>query len=173
GLLTLGLLAPPVAGPAGAPMALAQDKFTDFLGGDAGFGSPFGQPERDPVSMTARFTPPSGGKPGQLTVEATMDAGSWIYSTTQPPGGPMASRFTITPSPDYEVGEFQAVTPPKAGFDEVFQSNVEKHEGTAVWTAPVTLAAGVNPANVEIRGAMTAQVCTSANCLPPKEFAFV
>jgi len=170
---SLAMLALGVLPAAGTSPALAQNSFQDFLGGAGNFGDPLGKPDVNPVTMQARFTPPAGGKPGQLTVEATIAPGSWIYSITQPPGGPMASKFVITPSSEYQVGPFQAVTPPKAAHDEIFNTNVEKHEGTAVWTAPVTFAPGINPANVEIRGALNAQVCTASNCLPSSDFGFV
>jgi len=171
--VSLAMLALGVLPTAGTSPAMAQNSFQDFLGGGGGFGDPLGKPDSNPVTMQARFTPPTGDKPGQLTVEATIAPGSWIYSLTQPPGGPMAAKFTVTPSPEYQVGPFQAVTPPKTGHDSIFNTTVEKHEGTAVWTAPVTFAPGVNPANVEIRGALNAQVCTASNCLPSNDFGFV
>ncbi len=49
---------------------------------------------------------------------------------------------------------------------------VEEHSGKFTWQAPIELAAGVDPAKLEIAGAVYAQICAES-CLPPKDYKFV
>ncbi len=49
---------------------------------------------------------------------------------------------------------------------------MEEHFGRVTWTAPLELRAGVDPAKLEIHGAVNAQRC-AAECLRPEDFSFV
>lgn len=109
-----------------------------------------------------------------LSVTAKMESGWHIYSISQPPGGPVATKIRLDKSADFEVGKFSATVPPKRHKDPAIWGDlqVEEHAGEVTWTAEVTFAAGVNPANVKISGAVVAQACSDV-CLPPKSYKFV
>jgi thiol:disulfide interchange protein len=127
------------------------------------------------VSVTAEFKAGAGDSTARLHVTAKMQTGWHIYSTTQAPGGPVATTIKLEPSNDYELtGEFQAQTEPHADISDIFGGLVvEEHEGEVTWTAPIQLAAGVDPAQLKISGTVKAQACNATGCLPPKNFSFV
>ncbi len=130
-----------------------------------------------PVAVAAQFVVPAPGKPGVLQITAKIEDGWHIYSITQPKGGPLATKIALTPNPAFEVaGEFTANPAPETHVDnEVFKGiQLEEHRKQVTWSAPVKLAAGVNPADITISGKVTAQACSDIdkNCLPPKPYDF-
>jgi thiol:disulfide interchange protein DsbD len=135
-----------------------------------GFGAP-GQPV---VTATAQFTAPKTGQPAQLFVTATIQPNWYIYSITQPPGGPVATSIRLQPSPQYRlVGDFQATTPPKKKMEPVFDNLVvESHDDRVTWYAPIQFANGVDPSTLKISGSVNAQPCDADSCQPPQNFPF-
>src|SRR5262249_45944595 len=90
-------------------------------------------------------------------------------------GGPNKTKIKLAASADYKLaGEFQPQPPPEVRhYDDIWPSlAVEEHEGKVTWSAPLEIAAGVNPAQLEIAGAVNAQVCAK-DCLPPTDYKFV
>ena len=129
------------------------------------------------VSVTAQFTAPAAGRPGQLFVTATMQPGWHIYSLTQKPGGPLASKIDLTPPNGVRVSAaFEPSPPPVKKTGTVFGDLlVETHEGTVTWHAPLELAPGVDPASLAtlaIPGRLNVQACNEQGCFPPRDYAF-
>src|ERR1700753_462111 len=93
-----------------------------FAGSALAQPSPFGKPLTGPggggaeklkvVEASGKILPPQGNEPAQLQVTATIAPDWHIYSITQPPGGPIRTRIKVAPSPDYQVGEFHAISRP-------------------------------------------------------------
>ena len=67
-------------------------------------------------------------------------------SITQADGGPIRTEIKVKPSPDFKVGPFSAVDKPDVHPEPEFKNlPVEKHVGKVTWSAPLEIAAGVDP----------------------------
>ncbi len=138
-------------------------------------GGLFGQgPGEEVVLVAAQFTAPADGQPGQLFVTATIKPGWHIYSITQPPGGPLATKIKLNDSASFRLlGEFQVSPAPVKKREPAFDNMiVESHDGRVVWSAPIEFASGVDPAALKIEGQLNVQPCDPNNCLPPRDFPF-
>lgn len=127
------------------------------------------------LAVRAQFTAPTAGKPGQLFVTATIAPGWHIYALTQPSGGPLAAKIQVAPPQGVRLaGKFQPSVAPHLGRepDAFGDLPIESHEGTVTWHAPLELAAGIDPASLEIRGKLTAQACNATSCVPPQDLPF-
>ena len=63
-------------------------------------GSLFGPAQanaKSVVTVRAQFTAPAADQPGRLWITATIAPGWHIYSITQPPGGPLATKIEVSP----------------------------------------------------------------------------
>jgi suppressor for copper-sensitivity B len=127
------------------------------------------------VTVSAAFTADKGSREGQLAITADI-AQSWhIYSITQPPGGPVRSKIKLDESPDFKVtGDFKPSVSPKKHVDnDAFKGlTLEEHTATVTWTAPIELAADVEPEKLQIRGKLLAQTCSGSQCSAPEDFPF-
>lgn len=135
-----------------------------------GFGG-----DADPkVRVSGEFTAPQNGDPARLFVTATMEPGWHIYSITQTGKGPIPTQIRLDKSSEFEVVDsFQADRSPQVKVEAVFGNiQVESHDGTVVWHAPIRFAAGEDLSKLAIRGAVYAQACSENSCLPPEEFRF-
>lgn len=135
------------------------------LDGDAVLG--------DPVTIRAEFAAATADRPAVLAITARMLPEWHVYSLTQPPGGPTKTRIEVSPSPEFElVGEFRAVQEPKSHVDQQawIGLTLEEHYDEVTWFAPIQLAAGVDPASLEIKGKVRMLACKES-CIPVnKEF---
>ncbi len=155
----------------GAPAAAAPEGQPGLLAGGLSIAPPA---VRDPkLDVVAYFTLPEGGPTGRLYVSATLPEGWYIYSLTQPAGGPIRTRIRLEPSETFElIGEWTPDVPPHRKRSEAFDGlMVETHEGTVTWSAPIRLK-GADPRKVRITGSVFAQRCTADTCLPPRSFRF-
>lgn len=139
-------------------------------------GTSFGGGEtKKVVAVAAQFTAPEGNQPGQLSITATISPGWHIYSTTQPDGGPVASKIAVQPPQGVKVtGAFRPLAPPKVKRDQAAYGDlpIEFYENGATWSAPIEFAPGVDPKSIEIPGRLTVQPCDVNSCLPPHDVAF-
>lgn len=128
------------------------------------------------ISVEAQFTAPkAAGQPGKLFIAADVAASWHIYSLTQPPGGPVATKIKLDDSPNYKLaGEFETSPAAHLGLEpEAFGDlMIETHEGRIVWQAPIQFASRVNPAEVTINGRVMMQACNDRGCLPPTNYPF-
>jgi thiol:disulfide interchange protein len=132
--------------------------------------------EAGPVKLSGEFTVAPGSTAGQLSVTAKIDPGWHIYSITQAPDGPTITQIKPDPSAQYRLsGPFKSVeAPDKAKEPDAFGDLVlETHQGQVTWRAPIELAAGVDPATLQITGAVFAQACQATNCRMPQDYKFV
>jgi thiol:disulfide interchange protein len=127
------------------------------------------------VTLQAQFTAPAAGQSGRLWIKATIAPGWHIYSITQPPGGPLATKIEVSPPPGVRLaGQFQSLAAPEKKQEPAFDNlTVESHHGTVTWFVPLEFAAGVDPAKLEIRGKVSVQACDAQSCLPPQDVPFV
>lgn len=127
----------------------------------------FGSGPAKEVQLAAKILPASGKLPVRLAITAAIADGWHIYSVTQPKGGPRPTKFSLGDSSDFElVGDFAADTAPVVHvYEDIWPGlNVEEHTGSVTWTAPLKLAAGVDPARLNIAISAKGQVCTKERC---------
>ncbi len=161
-----------VALSAAAPPARAQ-VFDPLGGSDGGFGGMFGGADKK-VAVQSQFTSATDDHPSLLFITATITPTWYVYSTTQPPGGPKPSKIKLDPSADFKLlGDFHPTSPPKKKVDPVFNNlTVETHHGTVTWYAPIEIRGGIDPATLTIQGQLFAQLCDPTTCLPGRDFPF-
>lgn len=126
------------------------------------------------VQLSAEFTAPGEGRQSFLVIHARIQPGHYIYSLTQPPGGPRATRIRVDESPEFRLaGDFQANPPPATKREPLFDNLlVEYHAGEVTWFAPIEWKSDVDLSQVAITGSVQAQVCDEATCYPPQSFSF-
>jgi suppressor for copper-sensitivity B len=124
------------------------------------------------VEIEARIEPGRSGGPDLLAITATLEEGWHLYSTTQKPGGPLATRITVAAdSPRQPAGPFVADPAPHVRMvDDVPAWKglpIEEHAEKVTWRAPLGPGAG------DVKGSVRVQLCQDTSCLPPRSLAFV
>jgi suppressor for copper-sensitivity B len=169
-LLRLGLAAVVLAAAGG--VRAERPAAGDLLGGS---GLNFSSGEEGDLQVSASVAKAERGQPAQLVITAEIPEGWHTFSVTQPAGGPLKTKIKLDASKDFKVaGDFRADPAPKVGKSAAYGDlPIETHEGHVTWKAPIELAAGVDPAALTIKGAVSAQRCLGDDkCLPPKSFKF-
>ncbi len=118
--------------------------------------------EQDPVKLSAWFRLNQGSREGVLHVKAKIAKNWHVYSITQPKTvGPIPAKIYFPESDQYELtADFEAdVDPFVIEKDSVFGGRVEYHHDQVIWSAPIKLAAGVNPSTVRIELKFLGQTC--------------
>ncbi len=128
-----------------------------------------------PSAAAAQFTAPhpvhwrlvrsAGGDVAhvQLRLNATMDAGWYIYSLTQPPGGPMRTTVALAPGgPLVQAGDVKAPRPTRH-LDPSFGFDLETYPGAVAFGIPAQPAPGIGAVAAQVRF----QACNDRICLPP------
>ena len=108
---------------------------------------------------------PSGGS-GTARISATIEGGWYMYSITQPPGGPIQTRIALGEGP-FKVGSVSGPKP-KVKMDPNFKMNTESYTGSAVFNIPFTVIAGTPEGPQTLNASIRYQVCNDTVCLPPK-----
>lgn len=152
--------------------AAAQTDLPDFDFGKSAFGQRSG--DDSPVTLQAEFTAAKDEQPARLFITAKIKSGWHIYSITQPPGGPIRTEIKLAPSDQYKLtGEFQSHPKPTSAKEAVFDNlNVETHDESVTWHAPIALSPGIDPASLEIKGEVNYQGCQADSCRPPQSIPF-
>ena len=138
--------------------------FPNFsLGGFAGTSD-------EPAQWDASYEIDPLTSSGILEIEVTLSPGWYIYSVTQPSGGPIKTQFSISSPSNIELtGTFAPSTEPNRSVSKVFSGvTVEKHEQSVVWSAPIRVPSGFKDA---ITVSVDAQVCNKVDgaCVPVNE----
>ena len=162
--------------------ATSQTRSQETPDGDSSGASEFGFP-LDPlgdsllpgiepdekVVFSATVQAETGHRRGRIAI-TVQSAPTWhIYSQTQPENGPQRSRITVTDSPAFKLtGPFLPDREPYRHDDPIYPGvPVEEFDGTVVFTAPIELAADVDPEGLAVEVFFDGQVCTtSGTCLP-------
>lgn len=144
----------------------------NLLGGP---GISFGGSDEGELDVAASITKPARGEPARLVITADIPDGWHIFSITQQPGGPLKTKIKLDDSKQFKLaGDFKADPAPKVAKSAAYGDlPIETHAGKVTWTAPIELAAGVDPSTLKITGAVNSQRCFGEDkCLPPKSFKF-
>jgi len=151
------------------PQALGQSGFQGLSADSSGQSA-------GPLELEAQFTASTSvGQASRLYIAVNVAPGWHIYSLTQPPGGPVASKIKLDPSPRFKLlGEFEASPPASLSLEpEAFGDlMIETQEGRVVWQAPIQIAEGVQPEDTTISGHVVVQACNARGCLPPTNYPF-
>jgi thiol:disulfide interchange protein DsbD len=124
-----------------------------------------------PVKWT--LVPPGAvfkvGVPASVQIDAAIQDGWHIYSTTQPAGGPIATHFTVPDSqPFIMAGDPTPTIEPRVQFDSAFGMNVQLHEKAVGFIVPIRSIDAEPTAADSIRVNVRYQVCNATLCLPPQ-----
>ncbi len=143
-----------------------------ILGSTAAVAQPLGSKY---ISI-AKVAPLKGAAGDTLWVDVktTMATGYYTYSTkvlvNNDGIGPEATRLVLA---DNSVGRILSgikSPKPKTVFDEGFEMNIEKLQGTFTWSVPIRLSASLKPGVVRTTLNVQAQICDTTMCLPPDDY---
>lgn len=104
------------------------------------------QSPRQEVAVTAYFTILHRGQTAELFVTAELRPGYWLYSITQPSGGPHRTIIELEQSTAFRLrGPFTGIQQPLREKTEWPDWPVlEKHPGCVTWHALIDFAPGVD-----------------------------
>jgi thiol:disulfide interchange protein DsbD len=125
-------------------------------------------PGETPVRWTARsLKPVQAGGQFEAAIEATI-AGDWhLYSTTQPPGGPSPTRFSLISEGPFQISGSIRQSDPESDFDPNFSIRTEFYTVGADFWVPIKVAPEAKPGDYDLRIQVVYQVCNERVCLPP------
>jgi DsbC/DsbD-like thiol-disulfide interchange protein len=119
-------------------------------------------------SAVAPKAPVAPGSTVQVALVATIDNGWHLYSTTQPPGGPLPTRITVAQSPLFDASGAVSFPKPIVTADPNFGINVETYDQSVTFTVPVRIAANARPGVDTVAIQARFQACNAQLCLPPR-----
>lgn len=126
----------------------------------------FAQPAEEPITWTlsadAKSVTTNSVFEAKLT--AKLGAGWYLYSITQPPGGPNATTIEIK-EPFKLADKIKAETPKKK-FDNNFRMETEFYKEKAEFGLPIQVGSDTKDSK-ELVVAVTFQLCNDEVCLPP------
>lgn len=127
--------------------------------------------DSEPIAWDARYYADADGS-GVVEVEATLGSHWHIYSTTQPKGGPTRTQIKIAQPEQVKLrGEFKPDQEPTRSISSTYDGlTVEEHDGTVVWSAPITIPAGFDQSiKVSVRGLVCVANDENGRCMPVRD----
>ncbi|MCI0337954.1 MAG: thioredoxin family protein [Acidobacteria bacterium] len=130
----------------------------------------------NPVSLSGKLVP-NQVKPGQsakVLITAKIDPGWHLYSLTQPPGGPKATRVMIDESSPLKIAGNPQQPKPKVAADPNFSLPgqppfmTETFDNEVTFTVPVKVAEDAPTGAQKLTVKINFQVCDEHQCLPPR-----
>ncbi|HEX8565808.1 MAG TPA: cytochrome c biogenesis protein CcdA [Pyrinomonadaceae bacterium] len=104
----------------------------------------------------------------EVRLSGNIGSGWYIYSLTQPSGGPNATRITVGSEPTFKLAGTIKAPSPKVKFDENFGINTETYVGNVTFTIPLQVSADALSEKQTIDINVRFQACNETTCLPPK-----
>lgn len=148
---------------------MAQGLGGDLFQGIEGFDD-FGGGQSNPdLKLSAKYVVDPSGTHGRVDITATVGNGWCVYSTTQPKGGPMATKLKVEEDPGVTaVGEFTADHKPKiVPPDKIIRVAQEKFYEKVTWSAPILLAPGTKAEDLKLKVKLNGQSChDKGTCVP-------
>ena len=128
--------------------------------------------QTDPVKFTLRLAPGVAAvEPGstfRVQLTAKMDEGWHLYSITQPAGGPIATRVSVSKGQPVTLAGTIDGPQPRVVFDQSFGMDTELYDGEATFGIPLKLAADAKAGTQKITIETYFQACNDQLCLPPR-----
>ncbi len=114
-------------------------------------------------------SPVPAGQVFDVKLDASMD-GEWhLYSTTQPPGGPNATRITLLTGAPFRLAGLIRQSTPITKFDPNFGIPTEFFTGKAEFWIPIEVAADAKGGSYDLEIQTWYQACNDQLCLPPRK----
>lgn len=149
------------------PMALAQKGSKSQGSGAKGFDLGGLGGLETPYEFSAEYDCDRESGKGKVRVTAILSNGYHIFSTTQPPGGPVATVIKVLTPGIQVTGPFVPDNPPDIELNSPVFVNIpiEQHSDKVTWTAPILLPKPIpeSPTTLEIQ--VDGQVCEES-CIP-------
>jgi len=124
---------------------------------------------QNPVSWTLNSTKSvKAGAKLEVRLSANISSGWYLYSLTQPAGGPNATRITVASEPTFKLAGTIKAPPPKIKFDENFGINTESYAGNVSFTIPLQVSPEAQAGKQTLAVNARFQVCNDTTCLPPR-----
>ncbi|QDS95484.1 Thiol:disulfide interchange protein DsbD precursor [Roseimaritima multifibrata] len=123
----------------------------------------------DVIELQASFEAADEGAVGRLHIDAKLSPAWHVYSTTQPPGGPLPTKFTMADGSQAKLlSPFVSDKDPKRSqAPEWPDVTIEEFETAVRWTAEIEFAAGVQPDAAVIKIKANGLTCqTGGSCRP-------
>ncbi len=108
----------------------------------------------------------------EISLEADIDSGYYIYGMDDYKNGPTGTSFKFTIDGSAKlIGEVVSSSKPKVAFDDIFKMDIGKYSGIIVFTQKVELESN-SPAQIKVL--VEWMSCTAEACTPPtdEEFTF-
>ena len=139
---------------------------------------PDSREQASPITQAAKARPvvwtvepvaaPITMRPASVRIRGRINKGWHIYSTTQPAGGPIATRISLPDGqPFVQAGRPEPVSAPTISYDDAFHMQVQEHTNDVEFVVPVRAAALVIPGD-SLRINVRYQVCNDSLCYPPQ-----
>ena len=125
----------------------------------------------DPVAWRASINGANAMFPGakfDVRIDAHAGRGWYIYSVTQPPGGPIATAIRLSDTAVFREGAPLRAPQPDRAFDNAFDMMVEKYRGSAVFRLPVVVRPDAKSGARSLGVSASYQACNDNVCLPPR-----
>ncbi len=104
--------------------------------------------------------------PDTVVIQASIEPGWHVYSLTQPAGGPVATRVSLSPGQPFELAGTPVSAPaPHVAYDDAFRMNVQLYEARVRFLVPVRASRAVMPAD-SVRVNVRYQICNASLCYP-------
>ncbi len=105
----------------------------------------------------------------EIAFIADIKTGWAIYSQSSGDDGPIPTTFTFDENQDIEfLGDVLETTEVHTAFDELFETEVAKMKGKAVFVQKIKK----TKASTKFSGTITYMCCDNDKCLPPKDVPF-
>jgi thiol:disulfide interchange protein DsbD len=127
--------------------------------------------QSNPVTWTLSAASAKAVKAGdkfETRLTANIGGGWYLYSLTQPAGGPNATRINVASEPTFKLAGTIKAPPPKTKFDENFGINTESYSGSVTFTIPLQVAKDAQTGKQTLAVNARFQVCNETTCLPPR-----
>ncbi len=136
-----------------------------------GTASAYGQaPSELPIKWAVAPTAhsPAPGEVFEVTVEASLEGAWHLYSATQPPGGPIPTKFSLASADLFQIAGYIKQTRPTTQFDPNFNIPTEFFSKSAKFWISIKSDPGINPGTYEVPLQVFYQLCNDQVCLPPR-----
>jgi thiol:disulfide interchange protein len=128
--------------------------------------------QADPVTFTISSKTRGPLKPSdnfEVQVHARIKEGWHLYSLTQQPGGPVATRITLPANQPFKLTAAIKSPPPLTDSDPNFGVDTQFYENSVTFKLPVAVSDSANISEKErLRVNVFFQTCNDQFCLPPK-----
>ena len=119
--------------------------------------------KKDPSAQALKL-----GSRFAISVSAQIEDGWYIYSLTQPRGGPLRTMITVTEGQHFKIAGSIKGPRPLIKFAPGFGINTELHKASVNFLVPLRVRSKLSNGSSELSLEVRYQACTEHICLPPR-----